>query len=422
MPTIDELRDRWMFPVPAGEIHLNAGTLSPTPRPIFDAVNLLRLEQATTPSEFFFVRMNELLGTARTALARFLHCPASHLFLQPNVTTAINLAMQSIRLKPGDEILTTDHEYGAMSLLLDAVAKRDGSKVKRVKIPMPVKSPEKIIEAVRRSITKRTRVLFFCHVTSATGLVFPVRELCALAREHGILSVVDGAHAPGMVPVDLKKIDADAYGANCHKWMMAPCGAGFLAVSDRLKAKLSPIVVSWGDERFNARKADAKKFPGTTMQHFRMEYHGVYDRTPQMVLPEVIAMLKQLDQADREGEAPAEPVSSSRKVAIGSAGASPSRSVAVRVQKLRECARDVFESIGLRCMNGHDARLWGAMTVFALNNRQADVITKKVWRAKRALVPVTQHAGKRYLRVSTAWFNTKKELADAASRIGELIR
>jgi isopenicillin-N epimerase len=423
MPTLDELRERWMLPTPPGEVHLNAGTLSPTPRPVFDAVELLRREQATSPSEFFFFRMHELLGTARQSLAKFVRAKPNGLFLQPNVTTSLNLAMRSVPLKPGDEILTTDHEYGAMSLLLDAVARDRGATVKRVKIPMPVESPDEIVDAIRRGITKRTRVLFFCHVTSATALLFPVTSLCDLAREHGLYSVVDGAHAPGMVPLDLNKLGADAYGANCHKWMMAPCGAGFLHASKRLKAVLEPLVVSWGDEKFDRRKPDRTKWKGTSALQYRVEYHGVYDRTPQMVIPEAIGVMSQLDRVDREGEAPAEPrrmrVSmSSSRASAGLAGASPSR---MRVAMLRAHASEAFESIGLKCVSPRDERLWGAMTVFALKPAQADTLARHLWPKKRALVPVTQHAGRRYLRVSTAWFNTPNEIDEATRRVAELL-
>jgi isopenicillin-N epimerase len=417
--TLDSLRDRWMLPVPAGEIHLNAGTLSPTPRPVFDAVELLRREQASTPSDFFFNRMNDLLGDARTSLAQFIRARRQDVFLQPNVTTAINLAMRSIALKPGDEILTTDHEYGAMSLLLDAVSRSTGARVKRVKIAMPVESPEAIIDAMRRGITGRTRVMFFCHVTSATALVFPVKELCRLAREHGLLSVIDGAHAPGMVPLDLTKLGADAYAANCHKWMMAPCGAGFLHASQRLKPMLRPLVVSWGDERFNPRLPDRARWRGTTALQYRLEYHGVYDRTPQMVLPEAIAAIEQL----RLSPGLARGSESDRQSApVPRPGPGLNDAVSLRIASLRERARSAFESIGLPCTSPLDHRLTGAMTVFALTSSQANTISKHLWATHRVLIPVTQHAGKRYLRVSTAWFNTDDEIDEAARRVHRLLR
>lgn len=428
MPTLDDLRERWMLPTPPGEVHLNAGTLSPTPRPVFDAVELLRREQATSPSEFFFFRMHELLAAARQSLAKFVRAKPNDLFLQPNVTTSLNLAMRYVPLKPGDEILTTDHEYGAMSLLLDSVARDRGATVKRVKIPMPVESPDEIVQAIRRGITKRTRVLFFCHVTSATALVFPVKSLCDLAREHGLYSVVDGAHAPGMVPIDLGKLGADAYGANGHKWMMAPCGAGFLHASKRLKAVLEPLVVSWGDEKFDRRKPDRTRWKGTTALQYRLEYHGVYDRTPQMVIPEAIAALQQVESAGGLSPGLARGNHPSGKNGSSAGNASlPRRRPGLdggfhpRVAMLRAHAREAFESIGLKCASPCDERLWGAMTVFSLTPSQATTLAKHLWPKQRALVPVTLHAGRRYLRVSTAWFNTATEIDEAASRVHALL-
>jgi isopenicillin-N epimerase len=164
----------------------------------------------------------------------------------PNATSALNVIARSLELEPGDEVLATDHEYGAATLLWEFVCKRAGATYVRRRVPVPVSSSEDVVEAVWAGVTERTRVLFVSHVTSPTAIVFPVAELCRRARERGIVAVVDGAHAPGHVPLDLASLEADAYAGNCHKWLCAPKGAGFLWVRPELHERVDSLVVGWG--------------------------------------------------------------------------------------------------------------------------------------------------------------------------------
>jgi isopenicillin-N epimerase len=183
------------------------------------------------PVEFLGRRFEGLLGEARAGLAAYVGARPDDLVFVPNATTAMNTVARSLALGPEDEVLTTDHEYGAVDLTWEAT----GARVVR----MP-------LESVWDGVTERTCVLSISHVTSPTGIVVPVAELCARAREAGILCVVDGAHGPGQVPVDLGSLGADAYAGNCHKWLCAPKGAGFLWVREELQAQIDPLVVSWG--------------------------------------------------------------------------------------------------------------------------------------------------------------------------------
>jgi isopenicillin-N epimerase len=183
------------------------------------------------PVEFLARRWNALLAESRGALAAYLGARAEDLVFVPNATTGMNTLARSLALGPDDEVLTTEHEYGAVDLTWEAT----GARV--------VRRPA---ESLWEGLTEQTRVLSVSHVASPTGAILPVAELCARAREVEILSVVDGAHAPGHVPVDLAALGADAYAGNCHKWMCAPKGAGFLWVREELQPRIDPLVVSWG--------------------------------------------------------------------------------------------------------------------------------------------------------------------------------
>ena len=164
----------------------------------------------------------------------------------PNATSALNVVARSLRLREGDEVLATDHEYGAADLLWETVCAGAGARYIRQPVPLPVRSHDEVADAIWSAVTERTRVFFVSHVTSPTALILPVRELCRRARAAGIVSVVDGAHGPGHVPLDLHELGADAYAGNCHKWMCAPKGAGFLWLRPDLHDRVDALVIGWG--------------------------------------------------------------------------------------------------------------------------------------------------------------------------------
>src|SRR5688572_20331172 len=280
---------RQLMALPAGKVNLNAGTLSPTPLPVLAAVNRLRGQMARDPSDFLWRRTGPLIERARGRVAQYVNCDARDLLLLPNATYAINVVVNSIQsqLPRGAEILTSDHEYGAMMYLWRRAAERNGWTVRPVELPYRTEDPQEIVEAFRRAVRDETRVLFFSHGTTTTGLILPVRELCALARERNLTAIVDGAHAPGMVPLDLSEIRADFYAANCHKWMMSPPGAGFLHVKPAHKEKLESLVTSWGFE-YDRTSPESPSIIGATCWQYDHEFHGTLDRTPQMVLPEAL--------------------------------------------------------------------------------------------------------------------------------------
>ena len=218
---------------------LNHGSYGACPAPVFERYQELQRELERNPVEFLGRRFHELTAEARAALAGFVGARADDLVFVPNSTSGLNAVIRSLRLRPGDEVLTTRHEYGAVMRTWEFAG-----------ATLVYAEPERLAEA----IGPRTRAVSVSHITSPTALVLPVEEICAAAREAGVLSIVDGAHVPGQLPLDLGRLGADVYAGNCHKWLCGPKGAGFLWARPEHQEWIDPLVVSWGyDEGFVRR-------------------------------------------------------------------------------------------------------------------------------------------------------------------------
>jgi len=225
---------------------LNHGSFGATPKPVFEAYQNWQRELERQPIEFLGRRADGLLENARAKLGEFVNSSADNLIFVTNATVGINIVARSLDLHPGDEILTTDHEYGAIDKTWNFVCRKTGAKIARHAVPLPVTTPEEFVESFWQSVTPRTRVIAISHITSPTALIFPIAAICRRARQAGIFTVVDGAHAPGQIPVDLVELDCDFYAGNCHKWMCAPKGAGFLYARAEHHAIIEPLVISHG--------------------------------------------------------------------------------------------------------------------------------------------------------------------------------
>jgi isopenicillin-N epimerase len=245
---------------------LNHGSFGATPRPVFERYQAWQRELERQPVEFLGRRFNALLAEARAALGAFLNTPADSLVFVTNATFGMNIVARSIALEPGDEVVSTDHEYGAVDRMWRVVCDEARALYKPVAIPLPVTTHAELVERIWSEVTPRTRILSLSHITSRSALRLPVEELCRRAREAGIVSVVDGAHAPGQIPVDLAAAGADFYTANAHKWMCAPKGAAFLQARPGMEGQLKPLVVSWdvGDiSPTGSRFLDVLQWTGT---------------------------------------------------------------------------------------------------------------------------------------------------------------
>jgi len=247
-------------------VFLNHGSFGATPRVVFEEYQRLQLEMERNPVEWLGRRADELMAAARTDVARYVGARADDLVFFPNPTTAVNMVAKSLELRPGDQIVTTDHEYGAMDRTWRKLTAEAGAEYVRVPIPVPVTTAADFIERVWSAVTPRTRVLFLSHLTSATALVFPVHELCRRARAAGILTIVDGAHVPAHIPLDLGTLDCDIYTGALHKWMCAPKGCSFLWARREVQPMLQPLVVSWGwesDHPSDSQFVDHHEWQGT---------------------------------------------------------------------------------------------------------------------------------------------------------------
>jgi isopenicillin-N epimerase len=213
---------------------------------VFEDYQRWQLELERRPVEFLGRRADGLLDEARARLGQYLNTDADNLIFVVNATTGINIIARSLSLQPGDEILTTDHEYGAIDKTWDFICRKTGARIVRHVVALPLESAQVFVDSFWQAVTPCTRIISISHITSPTALIFPVAEICRRAREAGILTVVDGAHAPGQIPVDLGFLEADFYSGNCHKWLCAPKGAGFLYARPEHHALVEPLVISHG--------------------------------------------------------------------------------------------------------------------------------------------------------------------------------
>lgn len=225
---------------------LNHGSYGACPREVLAVQSELRARMELEPVLFFGRELDGLLTAATAEIAAFLHADPADVVPVPNATTGVNAVLASLALEPGDELLVTDHGYNACKNAAEYVAACAGARVVTAKVPFPIQGPGDVVAAVLEAVTDRTRLVLLDHVTSPTGLVFPLERLIPALRGRGIRVLVDGAHAPGMLQLDLPQLDADYYTANLHKWACAPKGAGFLWVRRELQDEVRPSVISHG--------------------------------------------------------------------------------------------------------------------------------------------------------------------------------
>ncbi len=222
------------------------GVFGACPREVFERYQAWQAELERQPVEFLGRRLEGLLAEARGAFAAYVGARADDLVFVENTTAGVNVAARALSLGPGDEVLSTDLEYGALNYMWERLCAQAGARYVRAPVRLPTAGPDEIADTVWAHAGPRTKAVFVSHVTSATAIVLPAAELCRRAREAGIVSIVDGAHVPGQLPLDLSSFGADVYVGNCHKWLCAPKGSAFLWVRPELQESIEAISVGWG--------------------------------------------------------------------------------------------------------------------------------------------------------------------------------
>ncbi|ATB27965.1 aminotransferase class V-fold PLP-dependent enzyme [Melittangium boletus] len=264
---------------------LNHGSFGACPTRVLEEQSRLRARMEANPVRFLHRELPALADAARESLGNFLDANPDDLAFLPNATTGVNTVLRSLRFAPGDELLTTDHEYNASRNALDFVAQEWGVTVVVARLPWPLPSSQAVVDAVLSHVTERTRLLLVDHVTSQTGLVLPVASLVRALKTRGVETLVDGAHGPGQVPVSLRELGAAYYTGNCHKWMCSPKGAAFLYVRRDLQPGIRPLVISHG---YNSRREDRSRF------RLDFDWMGTNDPTPALCIPTALETVDRL--------------------------------------------------------------------------------------------------------------------------------
>ena len=261
---------------------LNHGSFGAAPKAVLAKQSELRAQLEREPVRFMVRELEPLLDEARAVLAEFVGAEPASIAFVPNATTGVNAVLRSLDLDRHDELLVSTHEYNASRNALDYVAGLAGAKVVPVEVPFPLRSSDQVVERIMERVTDRTRLLLIDHVTSQTGLIFPIARVIDALKTRGIDTLVDGAHAPGMFPLDLDALGAAYYTANLHKWVCAPKGAAFLYVRANRRLGIRPVVISHGA---NATRTDRSRF------HLEFDWPGTYDPTAWLSVPTALQFM-----------------------------------------------------------------------------------------------------------------------------------
>ena len=359
------------------EIHfLNHGSFGATPKPVFEAYQNWQARLERQPVKFLGREYDSLLKESRQALGAYLNADPDDLAYIPNATHGVNIIAHSLNLQPGDEILTTDHEYGACDYTWEFVCGKVGAKYIHQHIPLPLRTEDEIVEQFWQGITPRTKVVYLSHITSPTALRLPVEKICQRAREAGIFSVVDAAHSPGQLLLDLQAIGADVSTGNCHKWMLSPKGAAFLHVRRESQPVVEPLIVSWG---YNATPET------TTGSRFIdiLQWTGTKDPAAALSVPAAIQFMQEHRWQDVRTECHA---------------------------LLRTAIEKVCDLTGLPSLYPLDSDFYSQMAIVPLPRCNMVELKTRLYDEFKIEIPLTQWQDRQFIRISIQGYNTREDV------------
>lgn len=359
------------------EVHfLNHGSFGATPRPVFDAYQDWQRRLERQPVLFLGREYDALLKESRQALGAYLHADADDLACIPNATHGANIIARSLDLQPGDEILATDHEYGACDYTWEFVCDKAGAKYIHQPISLPVHGEGEVVEQFWQGVTPRTKAVYLSHITSPTALRLPVEAICQRARQAGIISIVDAAHAPGQLPVDLSALGADVYFGNCHKWMLAPKGAAFLYVRHDLQSIIEPFIVSWGSHP-TPETTTGSRFIDI------LQWTGTKDPAAALAVPAAIEFMHEHHWEQVRVECHA---------------------------LLRSAVERVCNLADLPPLYPLDSDFYSQMAIAPLPPVDAALLKSRLYDEFKVELPITQYLGRQFVRISIQGYNTQEDV------------
>ena len=366
--------------------YLNHGSFGATPKPVFREYQRWQRELEKQPVEFLGRRITNLIAESRTALGNYLGTHADNLVYTQNVTGSINIIARSLELDVNDEVLATDHEYGAMDRTWRFLSKEHGFRYINRHIELPLRTEEKFIEDFWRGVTPQTRVIFLSHITSPTAIILPVEEIIRRAQKAGIITIIDGAHVPGQLPLNLDSLGADFYGGNLHKWLCAPKGVGFLYARPEMQHLLKPLIVSWGYEA---------QTPGPSQFVDHHEWWGTRDMSAFLSVPKAIEFQKE-NIWDNIRES--------------------CHVLAAYAQKR------INELTGIASLHSN-AESWFRQMIAAPLPLDTDIkhLKTRLYDDYRIEVPVHEWNGKKLIRVSVQGYNTKRDIDKLCRALSALL-
>jgi isopenicillin-N epimerase len=366
-------------------VFLNHGSFGACPRPVFEEYQRWQRELERNPVSFLGRRCSELMANARAELGAFLGVPGKDVVYFPNPTTAANMIARSLRLEPGDEILTTDHEYGAMVRTWRFNAQKSGFKYVAHPMPLPLTTPEAFVENFWAGVTERTKVIFISHITSSTALIFPVQAICQRARAAGILTIVDGAHAPSQIPLNVLEVGADLYIGACHKWLCAPKGSAFLYARPEVQDWLMPLVVSWGYD---------SDLPTESQFISYHEWQGTRDVAAFLATPAAIRYQAQHDWDAVRAECHA---------------------------LLSDTHRRLHALTDQEPVCPDSTDWYSQMAVVSLPPLDHETLFHQLRERYRIVMPITQRNGRNFARISCQAYNTQEDMDTLVKAMEELV-